>query len=83
MLVMLPSDTIPALPECPGCRAPNAARLQQVLRGTSAIPVWVCARCENEWPADPDTAALFDRRAERDRRAAPRHGQVDRRRIGE
>jgi hypothetical protein len=67
------------VPDCPECRTAGAVRVQQVLRGTTAIPVWVCTRCETEWPVDPATADIFERRLGTDRRTLPRHDQRDRR----
>ena len=77
---MEPSNTAPVMPQCPACGTSNAVRLQQVLRGTTAIPVWVCGRCDAEWPADPSDALEYERRAGNERRQMPRPDQRERRR---
>ncbi len=49
-----PNLTLEIPERCPSCAATGAVRLQQTIRGRAVVLNWCCARCQHEWPIDPD-----------------------------
>ena len=71
---------LPPPRRCPHCGAEDRIKLQKVIRGETAILMWICAACSSEWMVATGAPDHIDRRiGQQERRQAIRDQPRDRR----